>query len=197
MYATLDEIKASAQDIDEIITASNGQITAWANEATAIINNFCNMDFSYEVDTQKSFRVVEGIIYFDKPLARLVSVSEGDDVVDPMFYSIDPDGLQMEYLTGWSHSDFNWFRNHVITVEGDWGDPMVPDPIKVVFLRLVKRLAVRSSSEDYVNINGGYTSESVGDAYLWNIGNGTVRNIFRPEDFVLLWPYINHGTVIE
>lgn len=197
-YATLDEIKASAQDLGELITASNGQIQSWADESMVIINTFCNMDFTLETDAIKTFRVIDGMIYLTKPISGTIVLSEDGVITDPYFYSVDPSGLQIEYNTCQiAPSTFNIYRNRTVTIEADWGYSVIPLPIKIVFFRLIRRLAIRSDNEDYVNINGGYTSETTGNDYSWNIGNGTVRNLLRPEDFTLLWPFINNGVIID
>jgi len=84
-------------------------------------------------------------------------------------------------------------ENHVY---GSTSNPIMPPTIKIVFTRLVKRLAIRSNLDDTLQLNSPYVSELTGDGYTYNLNNGTLRNLLRPEDRELLWPYVSHGRII-
>jgi hypothetical protein len=73
--------------------------------------------------------------------------------------------------------------------------PIFPAAVKKVFVRLVQRLAVRAHEEDFIQANNYYVSEKTGDDYTYDLSDGTMRNLLRPEDFRLLFPYINHGLI--
>lgn len=75
--------------------------------------------------------------------------------------------------------------------------PVIPRVIRRVFIKLVKRLAIRASLDDQLQYNSYYLSETTGDGYSYNLGNGTLRNLLRPEDKEALWPYVNHGAIIR
>lgn len=75
-------------------------------------------------------------------------------------------------------------------------NPVLPYSIKLVFLRLVKRIAIRDNLDDDLQFNNYYTSETTGDGYQYNLSNPTLRNVLRPEDKELLWPYIKHGVIV-
>lgn len=83
--------------------------------------------------------------------------------------------------------------NHVY---GSTSNPTVPPAVKRIFIKLVQRISLRSNLDDQIQFNGPYESETTGDGYTYNMSNGTLRNLLRPEDRELLWPYVNHGRVI-
>lgn len=73
---------------------------------------------------------------------------------------------------------------------------VMPARFKKVFIRLVKRLAVRDDEEDNYNRDIGYQSEKTGDGYEYDLTNGTLRNLIRPEDFQVLHYMVNDGVVV-
>lgn len=73
---------------------------------------------------------------------------------------------------------------------------VMPRNLKRVFIRLVKRIAVRDDEEDNYNRDIGYQSEKTGDGYDYDLTNGTLRNLIRPEDFQVLHYYVNDGVVV-
>jgi hypothetical protein len=73
---------------------------------------------------------------------------------------------------------------------------VMPARLKRVFIRLVKRLAVRDDEEDNYNRDIGYQSERTGDGYEYDLTNGTLRNLIRPEDFQVLHYFVNDGVVV-
>lgn len=74
--------------------------------------------------------------------------------------------------------------------------PVLPRQVKRVFTRLVQRLALRADEEDQYQMNSGYASETTGDGYSYSLSDGTLRNLLRPEDREMLWPYMNRGRMI-
>jgi len=84
-------------------------------------------------------------------------------------------------------------ENHVY---GSTCNPIIPVMLKRLFIKLVKRLAIRSNLDDEIQTNSAYVSETTGDGYTYSLANGTLRNLLRPEDRELLWPYVNHGRVL-
>jgi hypothetical protein len=68
--------------------------------------------------------------------------------------------------------------------------------IRRVFLRLVQRLAIRDEAEDHRQINSVYASETLGDGYTYDLNNGTLRNLIRPEEAHMLLPYVNRGRIV-
>lgn len=201
-YATVEEIRSAGRRLSAIKEATNVEINAWATEAAAIIQSFCNQSFVYEEDVEKTVTLFQGdnLDYSSnlRAYANLPSVLngaftvivEGDEVSD-YFYTYNAESLTLYYDWSTPYSEPNQ-----ITVRGTWGYADTPDAIKIVFIRLVLRLAIRSSEEDMIHLGSGYTTETTGDGYAYNLSNGTLRNLLRPEDFVLLWPYVNHGIVI-
>ena len=78
----------------------------------------------------------------------------------------------------------------------DFQNSIMPSQIKRVFLRLVQRVALRDDAEDYRQINSPYANETLGDGYTYDLSNGTLRNMIRPEEAHMLLPYVNRGRVI-
>lgn len=201
-YASIEEIRSAGRRITAIREATNVEINAWAAEANAIIHSFCNQSFVYEEDVDKVLTLYRGDnLDFSSRLrayANLPSVLNGPftvtvdgDEISDYFYTYNAESLVLYY--DWSDP---YSEPNQITVRGTWGYASTPEAVKIVFLRLVMRLAIRSSEEDMIHLNSGYTNEVTGDGYSYNLSNGTLRNLLRPEDFVLLWPYVNHGVVI-
>lgn len=73
---------------------------------------------------------------------------------------------------------------------------ILPRPIRRSFLRLVQRIAIRDDAEDFRQLNSPYSSETLGDGYNYDLSNGTMRNLLRPEEANLLLPYVNRGRVV-
>lgn len=73
---------------------------------------------------------------------------------------------------------------------------VIPARFKRVFIRLVQRIAIRDDEEDNYNRNIGYQSEKTGDGYEYDLSNGTLRNLIRPEDFQVLHYMVNDGVVV-
>ena len=73
---------------------------------------------------------------------------------------------------------------------------VLPRPLRRVFLRIVQRLAIRDEAEDFRQMNSAYTSETLGDGYTYDLSNGTLRGLIRPEEAHMLLPYVNRGRVV-
>lgn len=73
---------------------------------------------------------------------------------------------------------------------------VLPRPIRRAFLRIVQRIAIRDEAEDFRQLNSPYTSETLGDGYTYDLSNGTLRGLIRPEEAHMLLPYVNRGRVI-
>jgi len=82
------------------------------------------------------------------------------------------------------------------TFSTDFNGGVMPRAIRRVFLRLVQRIALRDEAEDHRQINSPYTSETLGDGYTYDLTNGTLRNLIRPEEAHMLLPYVNRGRVV-
>lgn len=201
-YASIEEIRSAGRNIQAIREATNVEIALWSEEATAIINSFCNQDFSYEEDIEKVLPLYRGdnSEYSSniRAYALLPSLLNGEftvivdgEEISDYFYTYNAESMVLYY--DWSSS---YTEPNQITIRGTWGHANTPAAIKTVFLRLVMRLAIRSSEEDLIHLNSGYTAETTGDGYTYSLTNGTLRNLLRPEDFVLLWPHVNHGIVV-
>jgi len=78
----------------------------------------------------------------------------------------------------------------------DFVGGVLPRAIRRVFLRLVQRIALRDDPEDHRQMNSVYTNETLGDGYTYDLSNGTLRNLMRPEEAMMLAPYINRGPVV-
>lgn len=86
-------------------------------------------------------------------------------------------------------------KENVVVLSVD--TPVIPRVVRRVFIKLVKRLAIRSAIDDQLQYNSYYQSETTGDGYSYNLSNGTMRNLLRPEDKEALWPYVNHGAILR
>lgn len=86
--------------------------------------------------------------------------------------------------------------DNVYTNSIDYDSAVLPKVIRRVFLRLVQRLAIRDDVEDHRQINSPYTTETLGDGYTYDLGNGTLRNLLRPDEANMLLPYVNRGNVV-
>lgn len=73
---------------------------------------------------------------------------------------------------------------------------VMPRQIRRAFLRLVQRIAIRDDAEDHRQLNSPYSSETLGDGYTYDLGNGTLRNLLRPEEAHMLLPYVNRGRIV-
>lgn len=82
------------------------------------------------------------------------------------------------------------------TFSTDFAGGVLPRAIRRVFLRLVQRIALRDDPEDHRQMGSGYTNETLGDGYNYDLSNGTLRNLLRPEEAMMLLPYINRGPVV-
>lgn len=82
------------------------------------------------------------------------------------------------------------------TFSVDFAGGVLPRAIRRVFLRLVQRIALRDDPEDHRQMNSVYTNETLGDGYNYDLSNGTLRNLMRPEEALMLLPYINRGPVV-
>lgn len=78
----------------------------------------------------------------------------------------------------------------------DLNTPVLPRPIRRVFIKLVQRLALRAGQDDQYQMNSPYASETTGDGYSYSLSDGTMRNLLRPEDREMLWPYKNRGRML-
>lgn len=85
---------------------------------------------------------------------------------------------------------------NVATFSVDFAGGVLPRAIRRVFLRLVQRIALRDDPEDHRQMNSVYTNETLGDGYNYDLSNGTLRNLMRPEEALMLLPYINRGPVV-
>lgn len=86
--------------------------------------------------------------------------------------------------------------DNTVSVSLDFEGPIMPRVIRRVFLRLVQRIAIRDDAEDHRQLNSPYTSETLGDGYSYDLGNGTLRNLIRPEEAHMLLPFVNRGRVV-
>ena len=82
------------------------------------------------------------------------------------------------------------------TFSTDFDGAVMPRAIRRVFLRLVQRIALRDEAEDHRQINSPYVNETLGDGYTYDLSNGTLRNLIRPEEAHMLLPYVNRGRVV-
>ena len=73
---------------------------------------------------------------------------------------------------------------------------VLPRNIRRVFLRLVQRLALRDDPEDHRQMNMPYANETLGDQYTYDLSNGTLRNLIRPDEANMLRPYVNRGRIV-
>lgn len=83
-----------------------------------------------------------------------------------------------------------------ITANTDQYGAVMPRVIRRVFLRLVQRIALRDDPEDIRQLNSPYANETLGDDYTYDLSNGTLRNLMRPEEAHMLLPYVNRGKVV-
>ena len=85
---------------------------------------------------------------------------------------------------------------NISVVNLDDKNAVMPSVIRRSFLRIVQRIAIRSDYEDHRQISSPYITESLGDEYSYDLSNGTMRNLIRPEEAVMLLPYVNRGPVV-
>ena len=78
----------------------------------------------------------------------------------------------------------------------DPNSAVMPRQIRRAYLRLVQRIAIRDETEDHRQINSPYTNETLGDGYSYDLNNGTLRNLLRPEEAHMLLPYVNRGRIV-
>ena len=82
------------------------------------------------------------------------------------------------------------------TFSADFAGSVMPRAIRRAFLRIVQRIALRDEAEDHRQLNSPYTTETLGDGYSYDLSNGTLRNLIRPEEAHMLLPFVNRGRVV-
>lgn len=87
-------------------------------------------------------------------------------------------------------------RENTLVDNLDYLNAVMPRQIRRAFLRIVQRLSIRDNAEDIRQINSPYSQETLGDGYSYDISNGTLRSLLRPEEAHMLLPYVNRGRVI-
>lgn len=86
--------------------------------------------------------------------------------------------------------------DNTATFSVDFVGGVMPAAIRRVFLRLVQRIALRDDPEDHRQVGSPYLSETLGDGYSYDLSNGTLRNLIRPEEAHMLLPFVNRGRVV-
>ena len=87
-------------------------------------------------------------------------------------------------------------RDNLVLASTDLDGSVMPRQIRRAFLRLVQRIAIRDDAEDHRQLNSPYSNETLGDGYTYDLGNGTLRNLLRPEEAHMLLPYVNRGRIV-
>jgi hypothetical protein len=85
---------------------------------------------------------------------------------------------------------------NLVKASADLEGSVMPRQIRRAFLRLVQRIAIRDDAEDHRQINSPYSTETLGDGYSYDLNNGTLRNLLRPEEVHMLLPYVNRGRIV-
>lgn len=81
-------------------------------------------------------------------------------------------------------------------VLGSTAHRILPEEIKIAFYKVLGRIALRDNPDDLRYHNSGFTSETFGDGYSYNLSNAELRALIHPNDAALLWNHQHSGRTV-
>ncbi len=201
MYATLQEIRDNCANIANVANGTDEQITMWGTEAFVRINLWCGMDFTFEDQvTKTTYGSYHPTIHLPKVVSGDVAVmvtppGGTPEVVPDTDLEIEPNTYSFRYLP--LNTAYPQTGQIKFEITADWGYETLPTEIKIAFYKITGRIALRDNEDDLRYHNSGFTSESWGDGYSYNISNAELRSLIHPNDVVLLWKHQHHGRVVS
>lgn len=75
--------------------------------------------------------------------------------------------------------------------------PVLPEEIKIAFIKVTQRLALRDNEDDQRYHNAGFTNETWGDGYTYSLSNADLRALIHSNDAVLLWEHVHNGRTVS
>ena len=201
-YASYDELR-DGSTLRIVQDAADDQLAVWSDIAQGEIDQFCSRDFVYEPGVTKDVWVTSSLITLPKEVSNIVaatSSSDGGGSSVPLNVNslrvMGPGNRQIRYA-GFSNGAPTYPPpTRLLTITADWGSQTPPAAVARVFRILIDRIAARSHEDDALQVNAPYARQDDGDGYSYDLGNGTLRNLLRPEDRAALWPYVHHGRVV-
>lgn len=201
-YATNDTIRA-VSSLRTVKDAGDGLLDFWGRVAKQEIDQFCNRDFLYEEDVEKSFLVTSPLIVLDKEVSAITAAewftedntSMGDIDYENDFLVVPPNNRQIRYQNMTGIERPYPITPRLVKITANWGTATVPTDVELVYMRLVERIAARIHEDDVLQQHSPYQSQDDGDQYNYSLDNGTLRNLLRPEDRAQLWKWVSHGRV--
>lgn len=186
------------QDADDDLLAE------WSAIAQGEIDQFCNRDFTFEGEVEKSFWVTGPLIVCGKEVSNITAAESFDEKnitlgvidVEHDFLIVPPSNTSIRYTLMTSKRQPYPITPRLVKITADWGLPSVPAEVSRVYFRLVERIAIRSNEDDQLQQNAPYAKQGDGDGYDYDLGNATLRNLLRPEDRAQLWKWVNHGRLV-
>lgn len=202
-YASYDELR-SGTTLQLVRDASDDQLAVWSDIARAEIDQFCSRDFVFETAVTKDVWVTGPLITLDKEISNITAATttpESGVTSSPLDFTtalrvLSPGNRQIRYPSVTNNSMPYPIQPRLLTLTADWGTPLPPSAVVRVFRNVIDRLAARSHEDDILQINQPYTKQDDGDGYNYDMANGTLRNLLRPEDRAQLWKHVNHGRVV-
>lgn len=73
---------------------------------------------------------------------------------------------------------------------------ILPSAVRMAFMRITRRVAIRDNSDDHRYHNSGYLRESWSDGYSYDVSDPVLRSIIHPTETMLLSEYVHHGEVV-
>lgn len=185
----------AVQDADDELLAD------WASIAQGEIDQFCNRDFTHEVDVEKAFWVTGPLIVCGKEVSNITAAASFDEQSNPLgeidiehdLLVIPPSNTSIRYSLMTSKRQPYPITPRLVKITANWGTASVPAEVSRVYFRLIERIAARSHEDDQLQMHAPYGKQGDGDGYDYDLGNATLRNLLRPEDRAQLWKWVNHG----
>lgn len=188
----------------EVQDADDETLAMWGDMARAEIDQFCNRDFDFEVGVEKSIWVTGPFISLPKEISNITHAEEANidnfsnGVIDYAhdFVIMPPANTSIRYHLLSTERKPYPIKPRMVKITADWGMPTVPVEVQRVYRILIDRIAARNHEDDRLQVHAPYAKQSDGDGYDYDLGNGTLRNLLRPEDRAQLWKWVNHGRLI-
>lgn len=203
-YVSYDSLR-EASSLRNVQDADDDQLAIWSGLARGEIDQFCSRDFVFEAGVTRQVWATGPLIVLDKEVSNITAVNaanaNGVDLgpVDPttQLLIVPPNNRSIRYPAMTNMSKPYPIPPRMLTITADWGLAVPPAEVQRVFRTLVDRLAARSHEDDVLQINAPYAKQDDGDGYNYDLGNGTLRNLLRPEDRAQLWKWVSHGRVVS
>jgi hypothetical protein len=202
-YVSNDDLRSTSL-LRVVQDADDDTLDGWTEIARSEIDQFCSRDFVFEPGVTRDIFVTSPLIVLDKEVSNITSVissSADGTLLGPVDFAtqlrvMSPGNRQIRYPGMTSPARPYPIPPRILAITADWGTVTPPSAVVTVFKQLVDRIAAQSHEDDVLQINAPYAKQDDGDGYNYDLGNGTLRNLLRPQDRAKLWKHVNHGRVV-